>query len=126
MHKLAWIMLMGGVGSVARYLVGGWVQRSTGKLFPLGTLVVNVVGCLLIGILAAAFGARLIREEHRMALMVGFLGGFTTFSSFGLETFNLLNDGEIGWAVLNIGASVVAGLIAVWIGYRVTVHFVGV
>jgi CrcB protein len=109
---------------VLRYAVHTWVQRLTSTNFPLGTLTVNLVGCLVIGVLAAAFAGPIqIREEYRLGLVVGVLGGFTTFSTFGLETFLLMNLGQLGLAVLNIVLSCSIGLLAVWLGYRVGEHW---
>lgn len=117
-----WLLIAAGgaFGSVMRYAVHGWVQRTTKSDFPWGTLAVNVVGCALIGFLAAALaGSRPIREEYRLAIVVGILGGFTTFSAFGWETFSLANDRQFAFAALNVILSCALGLTAVWIGYRV-------
>jgi CrcB protein len=87
MCKLVLIFVGSGLGGVLRYALGGWGQRLADGRFPLGTLIVNVSGCLLIRFLTAAFAGRvLIREEYRVALLIGVLGGYTTFSTFGLET----------------------------------------
>ena len=120
MIKLLWIAAGGGVGAVLRYLVAGWVQRLAGEgTFPAGTLAVNGIGCLVIGLLSAAWaGPHLIREEYRMAVLVGVLGGFTTFSTFGWETFALLNEGDWARAALNVLGSLTLALLAVWSGYR--------
>src|SRR5437867_8630674 len=100
MYKLLMIALGGAFGSVLRYLVAGWMQRLIEHPFPLGTMTVNVLGCLCIGVLAAIFaGPHTVREEYRLALTIGVLGGFTTFSTFGLETFEFLNDGQWNRAV---------------------------
>jgi CrcB protein len=116
----------GAAGAVGRYALGGLVQAMTGAVFPVGTLAVNVLGCLLIGILGAVFaGPHLVGEPWRMALLVGLLGSFTTFSTFGWETFELINDGQVARAGLNVLASVTLGLAAVWLGYRITEHWVG-
>jgi CrcB protein len=116
---LAWIAVGGGAGAVLRYLVSGWAQRMTPGAFPLGTLTVNVVGCLVIGWLAGIFaGPAILRDGHRLGLLVGLLGGFTTFSSFGWETMKLLSEGRTGAALLNVGLANVLGLCAVWVGYR--------
>ena len=97
------------------------------SVFPVGTVCVNVLGCLLIGLLAGYFsGPQLVREEYRIGLTVGVLGGFTTFSTYGLETFNLANGGEFRLAALNIVLSNVIGLLAVVVGYRLAERFVGV
>lgn len=123
------ILIAGGsaVGGLLRYWLGGALQRAVDIDFPLGTLVVNVLGCLAIGALAALFaGPFLVREEYRFALIVGLLGGFTTFSSFGLETFQLATAGQLARAALNVVASCVLGLAAVWIGYRLVERWIGV
>jgi CrcB protein len=126
---LKWLLIAvgGAFGSTLRYAVQGWVQRLAGSGFPLGTLMVNVSACLVIGLLAGFFaGPQLIREEYRIGLTVGVLGGYSTFSTFGLESFNLANDGEFGLAALNMLLSCGVGLAAVWIGYRVAEHWFGV
>jgi CrcB protein len=126
MTRAGLIFLAGGVGSVLRYLLAGWSQRLLTGAFPLGTLVVNLTGCLLIGFLSAAFADRLlIREEYRIALMVGLLGGFTTFSTFGLETFALLNDGQFARAAANVALQAGVGVTAVWLGYRAAQAWIG-
>ncbi|MCZ2128488.1 MAG: fluoride efflux transporter CrcB [Anaerolineales bacterium] len=118
------ILLVGAggfIGSVLRYLVGGWVQQSAHRLdFPFGTLTVNVVGCFLIGLLAQLgekYGA--FSDESRAFLVIGFLGGFTTFSSFGNDTVNLALQNLTTNAVLNVGANLTLGLFAVWLGRAV-------
>lgn len=127
MTKWVLIAVGGALGSVLRYAVQGWVQRLTTGNFPIGTLAVNVIGCALLGLLAGMFAApTAVREEYRIGLMVGILGGFTTFSTFGLETFNLANDGQLRSALLNVGASCGLGLIAVWAGYRLAERWFGV
>lgn len=127
MTKWLLIGVGGAAGSMLRYAVQGWVQRLANGSFPAGTLAVNVIGCLVIGFLAAALtGPILIREEYRIGLTVGVLGGFTTFSAFGLETFHLANDGQFRLALANVALSVVLGCIAVWIGYRIAERWFGV
>jgi len=116
------IFLGGGAGSVLRYLVQGWFRRPGATLFPWGTVIVNVTGCLAIGFLAGLFaGPRLINEDYRFGILVGILGGYTTFSTFALETVNLSEDREYLYASLNIIISVAVGLAAVWLG-RQLVH----
>jgi fluoride exporter len=107
----------GFLGSAGRYLVGLLVPTSVSGL-PLPTLVVNVVGSLLIGFLAAFGEARLGRDLWLLAV-VGGLGGFTTFSAFSAETTALLQAGRGGVALLNIGSQVVLGLLAAWLGLSV-------
>lgn len=127
MMKVLLIAGGGGIGSVLRYLVAGWGQRLSNGSFPAGTLMVNVIGCFAIGFLMALFtGPYLIREEYRLAIIVGVLGGFTTFSAFGWETFSLANANQ-GWrAVMNLLLSNTLGLSAVWIGYRLAQKTYGV
>jgi fluoride exporter len=118
MLKLVLVAVMGGLGSVARYLVSTGADRY-GKGFPLGTLIVNAAGCLIAGVFAAVLTTRLgNREEWRVAILVGFLGGFTTFSAFGVETLRLWNAGRASAAALNVLLNVSLGLIAVWLGWR--------
>lgn len=127
MWKLLFIAIGGAAGSVLRYLLQGWVQRATPGTFPTGTFTVNLLGCLAIGFLAGYFsGPQLVREELRIGLTVGLLGGFTTFSTFGLETFSLANEGAMRLALLNLVFSCVCGVAAVGIGYRLAERWYGV
>ncbi|MDQ2937092.1 MAG: fluoride efflux transporter CrcB [Acidobacteriota bacterium] len=115
-----WILigLAGFAGTLLRYGLSGWIARRFGETFPLGTLIVNLVGCFLAGLLFyLLFDRYLVNQTIRIVLIIGLLGGFTTFSSFGLQTFTLLRDGEMGLALLNIAASNLGGLLMVWVGY---------
>jgi CrcB protein len=115
-----WIALGSAVGGAARYGCAGLAARWLGVSFPWGTLIVNVSGSLLIGLLATAMapdGRLLAGPDARAFLMIGILGGFTTFSSFSLETLNLARDGEWLWASGNVILSVVLCLCAVWLGH---------
>lgn len=115
-----WILigLAGFAGTLLRYGLSGWIARRLGETFPLGTLIVNLVGCFLAGLLFyLMFDRYLVNQTVRIVLIIGLLGGFTTFSSFGLQTFTLLRDGEMGLALLNIAASNLGGLLMVWVGY---------
>lgn len=109
----------GFVGAICRYGISGFVQRNAViATFPYGTLVVNMTGCLLIGIFVGIIDARqLVNPEVRSFILVGVLGGFTTYSTFGLETFALLRDADYLRAVVNIAVHIVLGLALVWIGY---------
>jgi CrcB protein len=109
----------GFLGSAGRYLVGGWVHRLVPfASFPFGTLVVNVGGCLLIGVFAGlSDGRQLFAPELRVFLLIGVLGGFTTFSSFAYETLALARDAELARALANVAAQVILGLAAAWLGY---------
>ena len=119
MIKLLLIGAGGFIGSVLRYLASGFAQAlSQSTLFPYGTLAVNVLGCLCIGFLSRlCVGSALIGADTQAFLIVGILGGFTTFSAFGNETMNLIREGEAALALLNVGAQVLLGLGAVWLGY---------
>jgi CrcB protein len=109
----------GFLGAVGRYLAGGLVHRLFGgPVFPLGTLAVNVSGCLAIGFLAGLSEARgVFSPEARVFLLIGLLGGFTTFSSFGYETFELMRDGEMLPATANVALQLGLGLGGVWAGH---------
>jgi CrcB protein len=119
LRTLFFIGTGGFIGSILRYLVSGYAQQLSKSIqFPFGTLVVNLVGCALVGFLAELADQRgVITGETRAFLIVGILGGFTTFSAFGNETMNLLRDGELWFACGNIVGHTVLGLIAVWLGY---------
>jgi CrcB protein len=112
------VALGGAVGSVARYKMSGWVLHHTlDWKFPAATFAVNVVGCLVAGVLAGlAERHEMFTPEARLMLFTGLLGGFTTFSAFGLETMFLLRRGEVLVAGSNVALSVVAGLAALWLG----------
>jgi fluoride exporter len=111
----------GAVGSVARYLLSTFVQRHAPTLFPVGTFAVNLVGCAVFGVIVGLAQERfLLRPETRALLLIGVLGGFTTFSSFAFESFELLRDGQYWWASLNLVGQVVAGVIGLWAGYVIT------
>ena len=124
---LAVVALGGALGSMARWAMGGWVQgraaatRGAVALFPTGTLAVNLLGCLLIGVLATLFEERFAGDPAlRTFVLVGLLGGFTTFSSFGFETFALMRAGNLLLAGVNVAGNLVVGLAAVWLGAAVT------
>ena len=112
----------GFVGAALRYVVGSGVYNLSGQSsFPYGTLAVNIAGCFLIGLLAGFAETRhLLGEGTRAFIIIGLLGGFTTFSAFGYETVALVRDGLLAAAVANVGLQVVLGLFAVWIGLRVS------
>ncbi|MBA0914927.1 MAG: fluoride efflux transporter CrcB [Nitrospira sp.] len=119
MTKLLLIGAGGFLGSILRYLMSGFAQSlSQSTVFPYGTLAVNMLGCLCIGFLSRlCTSSALISADTQAFLVVGILGGFTTFSAFGNETMNLIREGEAALALLNVGAQVLLGLGAVWFGY---------
>jgi fluoride exporter len=114
--QIAAVGLGGATGSIARWMLGTWIQRAAGSALPVGTITVNVSGCLMIGVLSAMIPPG--RETFRLALLVGVLGGYTTFSSFGRETLTLAQEGRWAMAMANVLISNAAGLVAVWIGHR--------
>ena len=118
MFNILLVGLGGALGSIARYLTSAWVQTASRSIdFPFGTLAVNLIGCFIIGFLAQLADTRgVFTSEARAFVFVGILGGFTTFSSFGNETLNLVRAGEMWNGMANLGANVVIGLLAVWLG----------
>ncbi|MGE0629855.1 MAG: fluoride efflux transporter CrcB [Hyphomicrobiaceae bacterium] len=120
MESYLWIALGGALGSAARYGTSDLSARLFGETFPWGTLIVNVAGSFIIGFFATITGPDgrlLVGTLQRQFVMVGICGGFTTFSSFSLQTLNLMNDGEWLYAGLNIIASVALCLLFVWLGH---------
>ena len=117
MLKLFILGIAGAAGTISRYLLGGWTHQLFGAEFPYGTLVVNISGCLAIGFLGTLTEERfLISPQIRTALLIGFLGAFTTFSSFAYETWSMFKDGEMMMAGLNVLASVITCFVGLLIG----------
>ena len=124
MSKTILIGVAGLIGTLLRYWLAGFVSRQTDETFPWGTLVVNIVGCLIAGAIFHLAEERLLfHPTLRTVIMIGLLGGFTTFSSYGLQTFALLKEGAFGMATLNVVVSNVLGLFMVWIGYGLAKTF---
>ncbi|HLG15533.1 MAG TPA: fluoride efflux transporter CrcB [Blastocatellia bacterium] len=121
MMKYVAVLAGGAVGTGFRYFLSSFVYSVIKQpTFPYANLIVNVSGCFLIGLLAEMFEGRfLMSPTIRVALLTGVLGGYTTFSSFSFETYALIRDGEIALASINVAASVVLGLAAVWLGIRI-------
>jgi fluoride exporter len=118
MTRLFFIGLGGFVGTLFRYWLSGLIAKRYGETFPFGTLVVNGLGCFLIGFLFYFFYDRgLTSPTARTVVFIGVIGGFTTFSSYGLQTFTLLRDGQVFLALVNIVASNILCLVLVWLGY---------
>ncbi|HGG60338.1 MAG TPA: fluoride efflux transporter CrcB [Gammaproteobacteria bacterium] len=107
----------GAVGALMRFWVSTGVYALLGRNFPWGTLAVNVLGSMMMGFLSVWLLERLaVGPEWRAAILIGFLGAFTTFSTFSLETFNLIEDGALIRATLNMGGSVLLCVVAAWVG----------
>lgn len=126
MGKFLFIGLGGFVGAIMRYALSNFVQSwSNFSQFPLGTLIVNLIGCLLIGALAQLAESRdIFTPEISSLVFLGFLGAFTTFSTFSSDSLNLIRNGQSLLSYLNIGASVVLGLAAVWLGRTFTAFLI--
>lgn len=116
-----WLLVAaaGAAGTLLRYLAGGWLARTTGGTFPWETLVINIVGCLAIGVIAGLLDkGAMLPPSLRMALMVGFIGGFTTFSTFALDAFRLVSTGQWAASLGYILLSNLAGFVGVVAGYQ--------
>jgi CrcB protein len=117
----------GAAGAVARYAVALAAERTWGGHFAFGTLLVNVLGCLALGfLLEVERGSDLVTHSVRLLVAVGFLGAFTTFSTFGYETLRYVQDGSPHLALLNVAANLTLGLLAVWLGVGLARAVVGV
>ena len=118
--NLLLIAIGGALGSVARYLFSSAVLRATGSLFPVGTFAVNAVGCFMFGVIAGAAEQRIaLPPGTRAFVLIGILGGFTTFSSYSFESFTLIRDGQLLWASINLAGQVVVGVAGVAIGFAI-------
>lgn len=130
LSKLGLIAVGGAVGSVLRYLVSGLAQRLLERVLsqplPVGTLAVNTLGSFAIGFLFVALSGLGRAPAHRDLVLIGLIGGFTTFSTFAYEVFTLANDGQRGLAVLNITLNNVLGIVAAAGGYRLAERIYGV
>lgn len=122
MAKFLSIGIGGGIGAILRYTVSTFTYRFLDGIFPWGTLTVNFIGCFCIGFLWGLFERFVISPNMRLFIFVGILGGFTTFSSYGLETFNLLRDGESKMALLNVLSSNLLGIACVFGGFAASVE----
>lgn len=116
---LLWVMIAGGLGSGARYLTGQWAVAAFGASFPYGTVIVNLAGCFALGAVVQLASAGSWSPELRTAIAVGFLGGFTTYSSFNQETLTMLSSGAVGAAGLNVAITLAGGLAAGALGLLV-------
>jgi fluoride exporter len=114
-----YVAIGGAIGSVARYVFSAAIARGLSEVFPWGTLIVNITGCFIIGLFAMLTGPDgrvVVAPDFRQFFMVGICGGYTTFSSFSLQTLALARDGDMTRASLNVVASVVFCLLGVWLG----------
>jgi CrcB protein len=120
-----WVAIGGALGSVGRFWLSGLIANRFGSTFPWGTIIVNITGCFVIGFfntLTGTEGRWLVSPATRTFFMIGICGGYTTFSSFSLQTLNLANDGEWLYAGANILFSVVLCLLGVWLGHALAVY----
>lgn len=117
---LFYIFLGGGLGSVCRFLIGKSVIKFYQGIFPIGTLIANLISCVLVGVIVYLFAFKMDTANKGMYLLLitGFCGGLSTFSTFGLETFELLRQGNLWYAILNVVISLVVGLGALYILYN--------
>lgn len=125
MQTYLWIAVGSALGGMARYWCSGFAARLIGETFPWGTLLVNVLGSFIIGLVATLTGPDgriFVGTTARQFVMIGLCGGFTTFSSFSLQTLNLMQDGEWLYAGSNVLASVIICLFAVWLGHVAAVN----
>lgn len=115
--KLCVVVVGGFLGAGSRYLVGGWIAARLGTGFPWGTLVINVSGSFVLGLVVMLLNERFLGHAGwRLLIPIGFIGAYTTFSTFELETFHLISQGSILQALANIVGSVLAGFAALWLG----------
>jgi len=124
MEKFVFIGLGGFLGSIARYGLTSLIQTKTESIFPYGTMLVNILGCFIIGLLMTLFQERIVVSQNiRLFLIIGILGGFTTFSSFSYDTFAMMKTGNFLGAGLNAGVSLFGCLIATWFGFYIGENF---
>ena len=120
MFTYFWVAAGGAIGTVVRCWLSGVIAQRAGEVFPLGTLAVNVTGCFIAGLFVAMTGVDgrvLVSPTFRQFFLIGVCGGYTTFSSFGVQTLTLIQEGQWLHAAANVTGSVVLCLVAVWLGY---------
>jgi fluoride exporter len=117
--RILLLIAFGATGTLARYGLDGWIQYRVGARFPAGTLAINLIGCLLLGVIGEfSLNHISVPPDWRIGLTIGLMGGFTTFSTFGWDTVRMLNNGEWIKAVVYVGASVLGGIICMIAGMR--------
>lgn len=127
MEQLFYVGCGGFLGAILRYLVSSWCQKNLGASFPWGTFFVNILGCFLIGFLmgfALTKEKNILNPNFQLFLTTGFLGAFTTFSTFSYETLVLIREDRLEWALLNIALNMLIGLGAVFLGSGIAKHLV--
>ena len=118
--RIILLIVFGAAGTLARYGLDGWIQYRVGSAFPAGTLTINVMGCLCLGIIGRfSLNHITVSPDLRIGLTIGLTGGFTTFSTFGWDAVRMLEEGQWTKASIYVGASVLGGLIAMMLGMRV-------
>jgi fluoride exporter len=123
MFDAALVAIGGGAGAIARFLLGRWIQSFAGPYFPWGVFIINVTGSFAIGIVLSAVLARALPPQLGLLLATGFLGGYTTFSSYSVDNLHLLADGNVSGAVVNALGQVILGLGGAWLGTVATQEF---
>ena len=106
----------GAAGAIARYALGSYIGSRLGFRFPYGTFVINITGCFLVGVSMALLSRSVAGPTWRYLVPIGFIGAYTTFSTFEYETLRAIQDGQLATGLLNVGLSVIAGFVAVWLG----------
>lgn len=112
MREVLWVGLGGFVGANARYLLGGWIASRLGSAFPYGTFAINVTGSFILGLIMGTLEGHVLSPMVRLALAIGFVGAYTTFSTWTYETIRLIETGSLGLATVNVIGSLLVGLLA--------------
>lgn len=120
MKHIFWVGLGGFLGASSRFATGVWLSRYVSHSFPFSTFIVNFIGCVLLGALVSIGFDKQSQFPVNEFLAIGVLGGFTTFSTFGLESFHLIRDGHFNTAIVYVFGSIVMGLLGIWIGMAVS------
>ncbi len=122
--KTLWVGLGGFLGANARFWLGGWIAQRFGTQFPWGTFVINISGAFILGLFATVVSERVIAAPYwRLLVAIGFVGAYTTFSTFEYETLTLTESGALLRAIANVVFSVLAGFLAVWLGAKIARSF---